>query len=161
MTSKLKKNSSSISFSLSRWFHRLSTGAPSLTIFTIALVAYSLFIFGGGLYTVINHPAPSAYYNGNFYFLYPSLSSQFISDTIVSMLLYALGFLGLFIIYQSSKSAYKPRQAYMMLVIGVSLLLLSYIFLEKAQSTTNKLAGSNPPLFYKKPSRIPAALAAG
>ena len=35
-------------------------------------------------------------------------------------------------IYQSSKSAYKPRQAYMMLVIGVTLLLIAYIFLEGA-----------------------------
>jgi hypothetical protein len=46
------------------------------------------------------------------------------------VILYALGFMGLISIYQSSKSAYKPRQAYMLLVIGVALLLLSYIFLE-------------------------------
>jgi membrane-bound ClpP family serine protease len=93
-----------------------------------------MFIFGGGLYTLISHPLPSAYYNGKFYFLYPSISSQFISDTVVSMILYALGFIGLFIIYQSTKSAYKPRQAYMMLVIGVTFLLLAYIFLEGAIS---------------------------
>jgi hypothetical protein len=33
-------------------------------------------------------------------------------------------------VYQSSKSAYKPRQAYMMLVVGVTFLLLAYLFLE-------------------------------
>jgi hypothetical protein len=130
MSSKLKKSSTSMSFSLSRWFKRISTGAPTLVITTIIGLAYSVFIFGGGLFTLINHPSPSAYYNGKFYFLYPSLSSQFISDTAVSVILYALGFVGLLMIYQSSKSAYKPRQAYMMLIIGVTFLLLSYVFLE-------------------------------
>ena len=134
MSSKIKKSSSSVSFSLSRWFRKISTAAPSSLIITVVGISYAMFIFGGGLYTLISHPLPSAYYNGKFYFLYPSLSSQFISDTVVSMILYALGFIGLFIIYQSTKSAYKPRQAYMMLVIGVTFLLLAYIFLEGAIS---------------------------
>ncbi len=130
MTSKLKKNSSSLSFSLSRWFRKATTNTPTFAILTIAVVVYSVFIFGGGIYTIINHPPTSAYYNNQFYFIYPSLSSQFVSDTIISMMLYALGFIGFLIIYQSSKSAYKPRQAYMMLVIGVALVFMSYIFLE-------------------------------
>ncbi len=134
MSSKIKKSSSSVSFSLSRWFRKISTAAPSTLIITVVGISYAMFIFGGGLFTLISHPLPSAYYNGKFYFLYPSISSQFISDTVVSVILYALGFLGLFIIYQSTKSAYKPRQAYMMLVIGVAFLLLAYIFLEGAIS---------------------------
>ena len=132
MTSKLKKSSSSVSFSLSKWFRRVFSSAPSLTVLTIALVAFSIFIFSGGLYTIINKPITS-YYNSNtgvWYFVYPSLSSQFVSDTFVAIMLYVLGFAGLLLIYQSSKSAYKPRQAYMMLVIGVTLLFISYIFLE-------------------------------
>ncbi len=134
MSERIKKSSESLSFSLSRWFRKLSTGAPTLTVVTIAGLAYAIFIFGGGLFTLINWRTiqPSAYVNGNFYFLYPQLSNQFISDTVISVILYTLGFLGLFIIYQSSKSAYKPRQAYMMLVIGVTFLLLAYIFLEGA-----------------------------
>jgi hypothetical protein len=47
-------------------------------------------------------------------------------------MLYAVGFIGLLAIYQSTKYAYKPRQAYIMLVVGVTLLLLAYIFLEDA-----------------------------
>jgi hypothetical protein len=134
MSSKIKKSSSSVSFSLSRWFRKISTGAPSIAIITIVGLSYAMFLFGGGLYTLVNRPLPSAYYNSKFYFLYPSISYQFVSDTVVSVILYALGFLGLFIIYQSTKSAYKPRQAYMMLVIGVTFLLLAYIFLEGAIS---------------------------
>lgn len=130
MTTKLKKSSSSVSFSISRWFRKLSTSAPTTLVVTIVGLAYAIFLFGGGLYTLITRPLPSAYVNGQFFFLYPNISSQFVADTIISVVLYALGFVGLFAIYQSTKSAYKPRQAYMLLVIGVTFLLLSYIFLE-------------------------------
>lgn len=132
MSGRIKKSSSSLSFSMSKWFRRLSTNAPSIAVISMVAIAYALFVFGGGLYTIINRPVPSAYVNGRFYFLYPQISAQFVSDTIVSVTLYALGFAGLFVIYQSTKSAYKPRQAYMMLIIGVTLLLISYIFLEGA-----------------------------
>jgi hypothetical protein len=132
MSNKIKKSSSNMSFSLSRWFRKISSSAPSLTLITIVGISYAIFIFGGGLYTLISHPLPSAYVNGRFYFLYPDISNQFISDTVVSVILYALGFVGLLMIYQSTKSAYKPRQAYMMLIIGVTFILLAYIFLEGA-----------------------------
>lgn len=134
MSSQIKKRSSSVSFSLSRWFRRVSTTTPSALLVTVIGVAYAIFIFGGGLFTLITHPLPSAYVNNKFYFLYPSLSSQFISDTVISAILYAFGFVGLLTIYQSTKSAYNPRQAYMMLVIGVAFLFISYIFLEGAIS---------------------------
>jgi hypothetical protein len=130
MTSKLKKSSSSMSFSLSRWFRKISTNAPTAFIITAAGLVYAIFLFGGGLFTLINRPLPSAYVNGRFFFLYPDISNQFIADTIISTILYALGFVGLLAIYQSSKSAYKPRQAYMLIVVGVTFLLLAYVFLE-------------------------------
>lgn len=132
MSSKLKKRSSSLSFSMSRWFRRVSTTTPSLFLITAVGIAYAIFIFGGGLFTLITRPPPSAYVNNVFYFLYPSLSSQFVSDTIIAVILYAFGFIGLLAIYQSTKNAYNPRQAYLMLVIGVAFLLISYIFLEAA-----------------------------
>jgi hypothetical protein len=132
MTSKIKKSSSNMSFSLSRWFRRISTTAPSAFIVTAVGISYAIFLFGGGLYTLINQPLTSFYNSntGQFFFLYPDISSQFVSDTLISITLYALGFMGLLAIYQSSKSAYKPRQAYMLLIMGVALLLLAYVFLE-------------------------------
>ena len=134
MSKKIKKNTSdtasSLSFSLSRWYRRISTTQPSAFIITAIVIGYAIFLFGGGLFTIINRPLPSAYFNNKFYFLYPDIGNQFISDTAISVILYALGFIGLISIYQSTKSAYKPRQAYMMLAIGIALLLLSYIFLE-------------------------------
>ena len=97
-------------------------------------MAFAVFLFGGGLYTITNYETiqPSIYYQGRFYFLYPGLGDQFISDTIIAATLYAIGLIGILAIYQSTKYAYKPRQAYMTLVIGVTLLLLAYIFLENS-----------------------------
>jgi hypothetical protein len=89
-----------------------------------------VFLFAGGLYTIIIQPLPSAYVSGRFYFLYPDIGSQFISDTVIAAMLYVIGFIGILAIYQSTKYAYKPRQAYMMLVIGLALLVMAYIFLE-------------------------------
>jgi hypothetical protein len=139
MSRKVKKQASSMSFSLSRWFSRISTAKPSALITSIIVISSAVFLFGGGLYTIIIRPLPSAYYNNRFYFLYPDLGSQFISDTVIATMLYALGFIGLLAIYQSTKYAYKPRQAYMMLVVGVALLFLAYIFLE--DSIQIKLGG--------------------
>ena len=135
MSGKIKKSSENLSFSLSRWFRKMST-APTTAIITVVGISYAIFLFGGGLYTLINQPIPS-YYNENtqqFYFLYPDVSEQFGADTIISVALYALGFIGLLTIYQSTKSANKPRQAYMLLITGVTFLLLAYIFLESVMT---------------------------
>jgi len=130
MSSKIKKRSSDVSFSLSRWFRRISTTTPTTVILTIVGIAYSVFLLAGGLYTLITKPVPAYVSQTTIYFLYPGISGQFVSDTIIAGILYAFGFAGLFAIYQSTKSAYKPRQAYMLLIVGVTFLLLSYILLE-------------------------------
>jgi hypothetical protein len=132
MSKKAKRRASSMSFSLSRWFSRLSTTKPSSLVISIVVIAYAIFLFGGGLYTIISSPLPAFYTGRGFIFLYPELGRQFIADTVIAVMLYAIGFAGLLAIYQSTKYAYKPRQAYMMIVIGVALLLLAYIFLEDA-----------------------------
>jgi hypothetical protein len=132
VSKRIKKGASSTSFSIGRRFRRISTIKPSTFVVTALVISYTIFLFGGGLLTIISQPLPSAYYQGRFYFLYPELGAQFIFDTVISVMLYAIGFIGLLTIYQSTKYAYKPRQAYMMAVIGVTLLLLAYIFIEAA-----------------------------
>ncbi len=130
MSDKIKKSSESVSFSLSRWFRKMSTNTPTAAIITIVGISYAIFLFGGGLFTLINKPMTSFISGSQILFLYPDVSNQFVSDTFISVTLYAMGFIGLLSIYQSSKNAYKPRQAYILLIVGVSLMLLAYIFLE-------------------------------
>jgi hypothetical protein len=132
VSKKGKRRAAETSFSVSRWFRKISTARPSSFIISIIVIAYAVFLFGGGLYTLISSPLPAFYTGKSFIFLYPDLGQQFISDSIIAIMLYGIGFAGLLAIYQSTKYAYKPRQAYMMLVIGVTLLLLAYIFIEDA-----------------------------
>jgi hypothetical protein len=130
MSNKVKKQASSMSFSLSKWFSKISTAKPSSLIVTVVVMGTALFLLGGGLYDLINQPLPAVYYNSRFYFLYPSVSEQFIFDTVVSVMLYLVGFVGLLTLYRSSRQAYNPRQAYMTLIVGATLLLIAYLFLE-------------------------------
>ncbi len=122
-----------MSFSLSRWFRKLYQNAPTTFLVTAIGMAYAIFLFGGGLFTLINGPPPAyPLQNGRIIFLYPDLSNQFGADTFISVILYALGFFGVLSIYQSARNATKPKQAYMLLIVGVALLAISYIFLESA-----------------------------
>jgi hypothetical protein len=130
MSKSVKKNVSNLSFSFNRIYRTLTNSRPSNLIIPIAAIGFAVFLFGGGLYDIIVQPLPAVYYGGRFLFLYPQLSEQFIGDSIVAMTVYALGIIGLLSVYQSTKYVYKPRQAYMMMIIGVVLLLLAYIFLE-------------------------------
>jgi hypothetical protein len=131
---KVKKRISSLSYSTNRFYRKISTTKPSTTILSVIAIAIAIFFFGGGLYNVIRRPLPSAYVElpggGRFLFLYPQLSEQFITDSIVAMILYSLGIIGAIVMYQSTKYAYKPRQAYLMFLIGVAFLIMAYIFLE-------------------------------
>lgn len=119
-----------MSFSMGRLYKRISTAKPSALVFSTFVVGFAVFLFGGGLYDIIMAPYPAVYYQNRFLIVYPGLSEQFIGDSLVAMILYGLGTFGLILMYQSTKHAYKPRQAYMMFSGGVIFLLVAYIVLE-------------------------------
>jgi hypothetical protein len=129
MSYKAKRKKYSEPVSLERWFRKLSDSKPSSFVITIILISYAVFLFGGGLFTIVS-PIFPPYTGSTFLFIYPELASQFISDTVIAATLYVMGFGGLLALYQSTKYAYKPRQAYMTAIVGVSLLLVAYLFLE-------------------------------
>lgn len=127
---KAKKMISSISYSLQRFHNRISSTRPSTFALAILAIAFAIFLFGGGLYSIIVKPYPAVYYGGRFLFVYPQLSEQFVSDSIIAMILFSIGTMGLAFMYQSTKYVYKPRQAYMVFIVGVMLLIMSYISIE-------------------------------
>jgi len=140
MSRRVKRGLSSLSFSLNKFYHRFSTLRLSSLIISILVMAFALFLFGGGLYDVIMRPLPAAYLQGRgFILLYPQLSDQFIGDSVVAVTLFALGMTGLVMMYQSTKYAYKPRQAYLMFLVGIIFIFIAYIFIET--SIKLKIAG--------------------
>jgi hypothetical protein len=93
-------------------------------------VVLAIFLFSGGVYDLVQQPVAAIFYNNKFYFLNPYLSQQFLSDSIIAATIYSLGIIGLLVVYQSTRYVYKPRQAYMMLIVGLALVMMAYIFLE-------------------------------
>jgi hypothetical protein len=129
---------SSVKHYLQKAYWRITTYKPSTFMMGILAIAAAIFFLGGGIYDLIEQSSiPIAIYTqsggaGGFLFLYPypSLNDQFIAESAFIMILYAMGFAGFLITYQSTKHAYNPRQAYIMLLAGLMFTLLAYILLE-------------------------------
>jgi len=132
MSRGVKRRVSSLSFSVNRFYRMITNAKPSSLLIPTLAIAFAIFLFAGGIYDLIQKPLAAVYYNNQFLFLNPYLTEQFISDSILSAIIYSLGVVGLIVVYQSTRYVYKPRQAYMMLLIGLSLAFMAYIFLELA-----------------------------
>lgn len=139
MSRMLKRRISSLSFSANKLYRTITNTKPSNLFIPTVVIGFAIFLFAGGIYDLIQRPAAAVYYNNRFLFLNPYLSEQFVSDSIVAAIIYSLGVAGLMVTYQSTKYVYKPRQAYMMLLIGLALMMMAYIFLE--ETIRIKLAG--------------------
>lgn len=139
MSRMLKRRISSLSFSANKFYRAITNAKPSNLFIPVVVIAFAIFLFAGGIYDLIQRPVAAVYYNNRFLFLNPYLSEQFVSDSIVAAIIYSLGVAGLMMTYQSTKYVYKPRQAYMVLLIGLVLMMMAYIFLE--ETIRIKLAG--------------------
>jgi len=119
-----------LSYSLQKLYTKISTARPSPFALAVIAMAVAVFLYGGGLHLIIVKPLPAVYYGGRFLYVYPQLSEQWVSDSIIAMILFSMGVAGAVFMYQSTKYAYKPRQAYLLFIIGAFLLFVAYIALE-------------------------------
>jgi hypothetical protein len=125
------KRLTSFSFTLRKAYERISTIKPSILIVAIIITAFSLFLLAGGVYDILEQPLAAIPYGKTILFYYPyTLAAQAVIESIGVMIAYAMGAIGLLLMYQSTKFAYKPRQAFMLLVSGIALILISYIYVE-------------------------------
>ncbi len=97
---------------------RVSVKPPAI-VTIVLLIAISIFLLAGGVYNIMMSPPIIGYSYG--------LQDQSWFESIVAIILFAVGFAGVFVSYKSTRYAYKPRQAAMLLLIGVALLLTSFI----------------------------------
>lgn len=65
----------------------------------------------------------------DFYYPY-TVHEQSVLDSLIAMLLYAIGATGFWLTYQSTKYAYKPRQAFIFLLIGATFIVIAYLYIE-------------------------------
>ena len=130
MSKSANKQVSSIAFQLQKTYERILNYKPSMFLVGLVVVAASIFLLGGGLYDLMVQPASSWYYGGRMIVYYPSLTEQLLVGSILIMIFGAMGFAGFLIAYRSTKYAYKPRQAYRLLLVGCALLAIGYILIE-------------------------------
>lgn len=130
---KTKRRITSFTFSMRKTYQRILALKPPLLLIAVFTVVLSIFLLGGGVYDILRNPVgivPGGV-AGRWIFYYPySVNEQTLNESIFVMLLYAVGFGGFISVYQSTKYAYKPRQAFMWLLIGVVFVALAYFGLE-------------------------------
>lgn len=131
MANWFSKQLSSFAFSLQKTYERLLTSKPSWFVIAIVTVAVSLFLLAGGVYVMIANPIV-AYFGegGQMLVFYPSLSEQFLLESILVMIFYGLGFTGFIVAYRGTKYAYNPRNAYRFLLVGCVLLFIGILLVD-------------------------------
>ena len=116
-------------------FIKLAPGSsrPLLPIASMATLAFTIFVLAGGLFVLVgagqgaggllNRPS-------GLQFVYPSdVNNQTPQEGVLAFLLYGLGILGLYMMFVSTRNAYRPNRAYGLLAFGV---IMTFIFMATA-----------------------------
>jgi hypothetical protein len=101
---------------------------PSTTVSIIIALAFVGFVLAGGIYDILEHPIsllPSA--SGYSVLIKGTLGEQTLNESLIAGFLYMLGLGGLYMLLRSTRFAYRPRNAYMLLIIGtITVLMVAY-----------------------------------
>jgi hypothetical protein len=93
----------------------------SWTVLFIVVVGLATFFLAGGIYDLLEKPVsllPRASQQG-WTFIYPGgIGGQTLNESILSAVLYLIGLSGLYMLFRSTRFAYRPRNAYILLIIG-------------------------------------------
>ncbi len=126
MSRWIKRKFSSFTYLARKTYWKMVTAKPSLLVTAFAAIGLCAFLLGGGVYDILLRPRIMW---GNS-FVHPRLHEQVLLESLTAMIVYAMGVTGFLITYQSTKYAYKPRQAFMMLLTGVALIFIAYLYIE-------------------------------
>jgi len=105
--------------------------SPSRDLLFCVLFGVFGFLIAGGLYLLVVNPPVLLYENENGFiipvFFWRDLHEQFILEGIGFSLVVMIGFIGTYFIYHSSRHFYNVNYAQKLLVIGIIMLLISFI----------------------------------
>ncbi|MEM2111624.1 MAG: hypothetical protein QXX08_07080 [Candidatus Bathyarchaeia archaeon] len=131
MKRKASRKFSSFSYYIQKIILKTSTYRPSRYLIAAVLMGSAIFLLGGGVYDILIQPYALLPVSGRYIFFYPYyLHEQLLNESIGIMILYALGVLGLFFIYRSTRYVRNPRQFSFALRISVILFVIAFIAVE-------------------------------
>ena len=119
-----------------RFFYapRLRILKPPLFILIIALVMVTIFLLGGGVFDVVEKnvptivPSPSSSASSQQWtFFVRYLSGQTLTESVYSMIFYAVGVAGFYLVFRSTRYAYRRRQAWILLSVGLCMVIMAFI----------------------------------
>ena len=115
-------------------FPSISSIKPSNSIIVLTILAFLIFILGGGIYDIMEQPLSVLPTPGNPGY-YPDIARQFLTESISFIFFLIIGISGGYISFRSTRYAYRPREAKMFLAIGVAMLVIAIIGSELALQT--------------------------
>jgi hypothetical protein len=113
---------------------------PSTTVSAIAVLVFVGFILAGGIYDILEHPIsllPTA--SGYSVLIKGTLGQQTLNESLIAGFLYMLGLAGLYMLLRSTRYAYRPRNAYLLLILGTITVLLVMFY--SSSLITSKIGG--------------------
>lgn len=127
---KLKRSLNNLAFRMS--FIRLAPGSsrPLLPVAEFLIVGFTVFVLAGGLFVLSQGGQGLLNVAQGYSFVYPGdINNQTTQEGIFSGLMYVLGFLGLYMMFMSTRYAYRPKRAYGYLAFGMILAVIFIISL--------------------------------
>jgi len=113
---------------------------PSTTVSAIVVLVFVGFILAGGIYDILEHPIsllPTA--TGYSVLIKGTLGQQTLNESLIAGFLYMLGLAGLYMLLRSTRYAYRPRNAYLLLILGTITVLLVMFY--SSSLITSKIGG--------------------
>lgn len=86
-----------------------------------------MFILGGGVYDIMEQPISVLPTPSNPIFYFPGMTDQTFNESMIFILFLSIGISGGYLSYNSTLRAYRPREARMILAIGVAMIVVAYI----------------------------------
>jgi hypothetical protein len=113
---------------------------PSTTVLLIGVILFVGFILAGGVYDIMERPisllpTPTGYS----VVIKGTLGQQTLNESIIAAFLYMLGLGGLYMLLRSTRYAYRPRNAYLLLILGTLTVLLVVFY--SSSLMTAKIGG--------------------
>jgi hypothetical protein len=129
---KLKRSLNNLAFRMS--FIKLAPGTsrPLLPVASFLILGFTIFVLAGGLFILVGAGTSVSLLNiqQGLGFVYPhDINNQTPAEGVFVGLLYAFGVVGLYMMFMSTRSAYRPKRAYGYLGFGM---LLSFVFMATA-----------------------------
>ena len=101
---------------------------PSTTLSIVVVLGFVAFVLAGGVYDILERPIsllPTA--TGYSVLIRGTLGQQTLNESLIAGFLYMLGLAGLYMLLRSTRFAYRPRNAYLLLIIGtLTVLIVAY-----------------------------------